>query len=446
MIWYNTHKGSDRLAGISRAVIIAETDRGQQMCAAAARLSTTQGSSVEIFERAEGDERNLPLVRKVLASGHKSLIEHQTYSVAFENVSVLAEQFMIEFRLASFIVKSRRYVDFKNAGFYTPAALEGDAAYRAHMARLFADYEKLEALVPREDARFVLPYAFRSNFYVSCNLRQLCAMALSLSSGRGAAFPELRDLGGQLEAQIEARYPGVLNSERARFAHTALQPLSRTVGDPQPAQPSASLLSAPEDAQALLDQAMTFAARFRPGDYAPLLTDSRPRELEALTYTFKVSGASLACVTHFARHRMLSPIFKPSLSALNGGAYVLPDSIRENPEAHSIYLPALEENAKQARAMASAGLSAEDLSYYALSGLTTDFLMTVNARELLHFTKLRSCERAQWEIRRLTEQMLAILTDSFPALFALYGPSCRIDGVCPEGRLSCGRPRKPILS
>jgi thymidylate synthase (FAD) len=96
--------------------------------------------------------------------------------------------------------------------------------------------------------------------------------------------------------------------------------------------------------------------------------------------------------------------------------------------------------------MAEAGLSAEDLSYYALSGLTTDFMMTVNARELLHFVKLRSCERAQWEIRRLTDQMLAILTDAFPELFSLYGPSCRIDGACPEGRLSCGRPRKPILS
>ncbi len=416
------------------------------MCAAAARLSTTQGTSMEIFERAEGDGRNLALVKKVLASGHKSLIEHQSYSVAFENVSVLAEQFMIESRLASFIVKSRRYVDFKNAGFYTPAALEGDAGYAAHMTRLFADYERLETLVPREDARFVLPYAFRSNFFVSCNLRQLCAMALSLSSGRGAAFSELRDLGAQLEAQIEARYPGVLDSERPRYARTAPQKLSSAVGEPRPARPAAALLSAPQDARALLDRAMAFSGRFSPGDYAPLLADARPRELEALSYTFEIFGASLACVTHFARHRMLSPIFKPSLAALNGGAYVLPDSIRENPEALSIYRAALEDNAAQARAMAEAGLSAEDLSYYALSGLTTDFMMTVNARELLHFVKLRSCERAQWEIRRLTDQMLAILTDAFPELFSLYGPSCRIDGACPEGRLSCGRPRRPILS
>lgn len=432
------------MAGMSRAVLVAETDRGLQMCAAAARLSTTQGSSMEIFERSEGDERNLGLVRKVLASGHKSLIEHQTYSVAFENVSVLAEQFMIEFRLASFIVKSRRYVDFRNAGFHTPEALAGNSRYESHMARLFADYEKLEALVPREDARFVLPYAFRSNFFVTCNLRELCGMALSLSSGRGAVYSELRDLGAQLETQIEARYPGLLATERARYKRTAPVPLSRNVGEPVPAKPSAALVAFPRDAQSLLDQSIDFSGRFQPGDYAPLLTDSRPRELESLVYTFRIDGASLACVTHFARHRMLSPLFKPALAALNDCAYILPESIRTNPEALKIYETAVFENAAEARAMAGTGLPTEDLSYYALAGLTNSFILSVNARELLHFVKLRSCQRAQWEIRELTEGMLSQLKASFPALFSLYGPSCRIDGSCPEGRLSCGKPRPPI--
>ncbi len=429
---------------MSRAILIAETDRGLQLCAAAARLSTTQGSSMEVFERSEGDERNLPLVKKVLASGHKSLIEHQTYSVAFENVSVLAEQFMIEFRLASFIVKSRRYVDFKNAGYYTPQALKADPRYEAHMARLFGDYERLEALVPREDARFVLPYAFRSNFFVSCNLRELVQMALSLGYGRGRAYPELKDLGAQLEAQIESRYPGILASERGKYERTATEPLSSAVGEPSQAMQEVKLLAAPQNEKALLDQAMEFSGRFRPGDYAALLTDSRPRELEALSFTFRLDGASLACVTHFARHRMLSPMFRPSLAALNEGAYVLPDSIRDNPEALAIYEDAMRANAREARAMAEEGLPPEDLSYYALAGHTTSFWMTVNARELLHFVKLRSCERAQWEIRGLTDRMLSALTETFPELFALYGPSCRIDGACPEGRLSCGKPRKPI--
>lgn len=432
------------MAGISRVKMIAETDRGLQMCAAAARLSTRPGSSLEVFERSEGDERNLPLVKKVLDSGHKSLIEHQVYSVAFENVSVLAEQFMIEFRLASFIVKSRRYVDFKDAGFYTPVSMRQNARYSAHMTRLFDAYEKLEALVPREDARFVLPYSLRSNFFVTCNLRELSAMALSLSYGRGAAYTELRDLGAQLEEQIELKYPGLLATEREKYARTALVRLSPAIGSPAPAEAGVTLLAAPGDARALLDRAMAFSGRLQPGDYAHLLTDSRPRELEALAYTFQIDGASLACVTHFARHRMLSPSFRPTVAALNGYAYVLPESIQENGEARRIYEDAVFTNAAEARAMAEQGLSPEDLSYYALSGLTTSFLMTVNARELLHFVKLRACDRAQWEIRGFAEKMLSALASSFPALFDMYGPSCQIDGVCPEGRMSCGNPRPPI--
>ena len=49
--------------------------------------------------------------------GHKSA----AFNLAFQNVSAYAEQFMLEFRLASFTVKSRRYVDFSNMGFVVPA-------------------------------------------------------------------------------------------------------------------------------------------------------------------------------------------------------------------------------------------------------------------------------------------------------------------------------------
>lgn len=65
-------------------------------------------------------EKNEKLIGKVLSSGHTSVLEHGYVNLAFENVSVLAEQFLIEFRLASFTVKSRRYVDFSGAGYVAP--------------------------------------------------------------------------------------------------------------------------------------------------------------------------------------------------------------------------------------------------------------------------------------------------------------------------------------
>ena len=93
------------------------------MIASGGRISTMDGTAGEIYAKslAAGQEKNEKLIGKVLSSGHTSVLEHCYVNLSFENVSVLAEQFLIEFRLASFTVKSRRYVDFSKAGYVSPA-------------------------------------------------------------------------------------------------------------------------------------------------------------------------------------------------------------------------------------------------------------------------------------------------------------------------------------
>ena len=145
--------------------ILGVTPNIEAMIASGGRISTMDGTADEIFETslAAGREKNEKLIGKVLSSGHTSVLEHGFVNLAFENVSVLAEQFLIEFRLASFTVKSRRYVDFSKAGYVSPE-LESDAQRKIFdetVRTLFAIYDELEAAgVPKEDARFVLPYCF----------------------------------------------------------------------------------------------------------------------------------------------------------------------------------------------------------------------------------------------------------------------------------------------
>ena len=76
--------------------------------------------------------------------------------------------------------------------------------------------------------------------------------------------------------------------------------------------------------------------------------------------------------------------------------------------------------------------------YYLLSGNTLDIVTTMNARELLTFMKLRTCSRAQWEIRAHAIEALELLRKAAPGIFKYYGPSCFISS-CPEGRFCCGR-------
>ena len=65
----------------------------------------------------------------------------------------------------------------------------------------------------------------------------------------------------------------------------------------------------------------------------------------------------------------------------------------------------------------------------------------MNARELFHLFTLRCCNRAQWEIRDLADEMLRQCKAVSPIIFANAGPPC-VRGPCPEGKLTCGKPRK----
>ena len=90
----------------------------------------------------------------------------------------------------------------------------------------------------------------------------------------------------------------------------------------------------------------------------------------------------------------------------------------------------------------SMGIPAEDARYLLPNGCTTNITITMNARELLHFFSLRCCNRAQWEIREMADKMLELCREVSPVIFRDAGPPC-VRGPCPEGKLSCGKPRRP---
>lgn len=80
----------------------------------------------------------------------------------------------------------------------------------------------------------------------------------------------------------------------------------------------------------------------------------------------------------------------------------------------------------------------EDARYTFPNACETKIVFTMNARTLLHFFNVRSCLRAQWEIREMSDQMLKLVKDIYPDLFSNAGPSC-ISGPCPEGKMTCGK-------
>ena len=68
-------------------------------------------------------------------------------------------------------------------------------------------------------------------------------------------------------------------------------------------------------------------------------------------------------------------------------------------------------------------------------------LVTFFPMHVMHFFRLRCCNRAQEEIRELAWMMREEVMKVAPAIFdGRSGPACLVDGKCSEGKMSCGVP------
>ena len=166
--------------------------------------------------------------------------------------------------------------------------------------------------------------------------------------------------------------------------------------------------------------------------------------IEHASYTFAVEGVSRTLLAQITRHRIAS-FSVQSQRYVSFGAkefgYIIPKRIKALGEEQ------VKEFRRQMRIMQNfynywgdllGKDGAEDARFVLPGAAATQIVMTMNARELLHFFNLRMCNRAQWEIRALAWKMYELVYPTAPAIFAHGGPSCAT-GPCPEGLRGCGK-------
>lgn len=162
--------------------------------------------------------------------------------------------------------------------------------------------------------------------------------------------------------------------------------------------------------------------------------------LEHASFTFEVEGISRVTLAQLTRHRIASfSVQSQRYVKLDNPELIIPETIR-----NSAFAQETESTMRYVmnlyKRMVDAGIPAEDARYVTPQAVPTKLMMTMNARELLHFFSLRTCNRAQWEIRTMADEMLKICRKVSPEIFGKAGPGC-ISGKCTEGR-PCGKPRK----
>ena len=159
-------------------------------------------------------------------------------------------------------------------------------------------------------------------------------------------------------------------------------------------------------------------------------------------FTFRIEDVSRVLLAQLTRHRLAS--FSVQSQRYCGIPYnaVVPESVTNAPNhVFRRFVSAVESSHKAYDWLIENGIPAEDARMVAPEGEMTEFVMTMNARELRHFFSLRCCNRAQWEIRELAWRMLKEVYVVAPELFKDAGPGC-LRGPCPEGKRGCGHPMK----
>ncbi len=185
--------------------------------------------------------------------------------------------------------------------------------------------------------------------------------------------------------------------------------------------------------------------------------------IEHVSFTFGVEGISRACSHQLVRHRIASYSQK-SQRYVNEDSfeYIIPPEVEAIPEAKKEFVRQMEAidkgyknlaellTQKHTEAFILEGLdektarskakkkAIEDARFLLPNACETKIVVTMNARSLMNFFRHRCCNRAQWEIKEVADQMLKLVSEVAPNLFKNAGPSC-IAGGCPEGKMTCGK-------
>lgn len=185
--------------------------------------------------------------------------------------------------------------------------------------------------------------------------------------------------------------------------------------------------------------------------------------IEHASYTFGIEGVSRSLMAQITRHRIASfSVQSQRYVSKSDFDYIVPPDIAAIPEVMAEYTVAMEEDKKHYDTLHNilaenykkinieAGMNEKDAAFAAdkkanenarfvlPNACETKMIMTMNARSLMNFFRLRCCNRAQWEIRELAIEMLKLVRGVSPLLFKHAGPKCLYD-KCSEGAYSCGK-------
>ena len=170
--------------------------------------------------------------------------------------------------------------------------------------------------------------------------------------------------------------------------------------------------------------------------------------LEHLPLTFLVEDVSRALTHQLIRHRMASYTQLSQRYAkvqTDEEWYIEPETVKSPLNILNKYRNLMDDIANLYNEMCSKGIPNEDARMILPNACFTSIIVSMNARAFSEAATLRTCNRAQWEIRQMFQLMRDSIKDIYPNVWKKCFPNCTKKCGCLEAK-PCGNPYEKFSS
>ena len=309
-----------------------------------------------------------------------------------------------------------------------------------------------------EDARFVLPYSYHSNFIMGVDARKLESMIIALRNSKTSKIPDLKEVGDTLYKIVKEKVPYLIPNLKKQEIDlsTGFEYLESMEERPNikiaentnmisftPNADDVVLESSimyhyqcsKEKAKTILEDMIKKDVQAREKMMSEIMHKTERRELEQVSFSFQIP-ISLSILTHITRHRMHALLVPEFLPIWDMNNYITPETIKV--KVNDIYQEAVKKNIEIKEKFESLGVYEGDLVYFYLGNQMLNVITTMTARNLQWICRLRCCNKAQWQIRNAAKEMAKQVKEVSPLIGKWLGSTCLTDRYCGEGRECCG--------
>ncbi len=209
----------------------------ERAVATAARLCYAPVGAKELMETMS-PERVQSVLTTIMKSGHFSTLEHVSYTFAVDGVSRALTHQLVRHRLASFNQQSQRYVKFtEGVNIIKPETVlsnkEANRVFDEALEAVLEGYQKLlDAGIPAEDARYLLPNAAETKIVITMNIRELLHF-FSLRCCNRAQW-EIREMAHRMLELVKPTAPYIFMDAGAPCVRGTCPEGKMTCGNPYP--------------------------------------------------------------------------------------------------------------------------------------------------------------------------------------------------------------------